>query len=183
MCDIIINNSSNMKSIEITPEQAKSYISRQHPNGFELPRNYDFGKVDSHLEACAVYVALTGLTVDLQLLYGGLYSRSPGTQGIRLKYDRKHNRDFGHRQVDYAIEGAQDRNASELETDPLEAIQFQLANRWRLDDRPVSIFAVDSRGTAVLVSHMGGYVLPEDGRAWDNTVRGIQDGIKRVFDS
>jgi hypothetical protein len=151
-----------MKNIEITPEQARDYIARQHPDSLELPRNYNFGKTGNHMEASAVYVALIGHAVELKLLYGGLYSKSPGTQGERYNYSRAQCREFGRRQIDYAVREAQVRNAQELEEDPLEALQFQLANRWRLDDRPVNIYAVNSDGEVAKVSDMDGYVLPED---------------------
>lgn len=170
-----------MSELIITPEQAKEYITRQHDEGLELPRCYNFTRTSNHLEASIVWIAMSGIPANLRQVYAAFSARSPrNTRGSDTQFIKGLSREEGYRYFDCLVKEALEYEPIEFEEDPIDVLQCQSANKWRLDDIPIFIYAVDSQGEASAVSHMGGFVQI-DQRNWQFIAEGIQFGINREF--
>lgn len=173
-----------MSEFLVTPQEAKDFISSEHPDGYEIPRSFNLGSVGNHLAAALILIAVSDYSRDLRHLFISIRSlRKTNFDEIVYGEDilRETLRTNATKSIDAAIADAEGLLDEGKEKSMLDGIQYTLANKWKLDDYPVKIIAVNSSGDAVRVTHMGGFMHPTD-KDWINVARGIEYGIAEAFD-
>ncbi len=173
-----------MASLFVYPEQAEEYIARQHMYDLRLPRNYNFSDVSNHLEASVVYIAMTGVGADLRYLYANFYAVRQKNTYVPDTSPREARRTRGYDRFDEAMSFAiAKRSLKRFNQDPIEAIQDELANEWRLDSRIVTYFAVDLDGVTAEVYKAGGYGRLDDAAVPPSPQELLENAIDSEFRS
>ncbi|MGZ6005760.1 MAG: hypothetical protein ACXWLH_06500 [Candidatus Saccharimonadales bacterium] len=169
-------------SVRCTTEQAQEYIRTKHPDDREIPRNVNFRYMGNHFAAAVIFAAMgqPGQRHNLSELFVGFRQFAPKNYDELNKTPKYEIRTRAAEYIGWCERDARKRLASGDSADLLDAVDFEIANQWRMDDEPVRIFAVNSQGETAEVSHMGGFVLPTD-RNWHFIEDGIRRGINREF--
>jgi hypothetical protein len=166
----------------INREEARAFVASMHPEGLDVPRRVYFNEVSNHLAATVIFVAMadTEQEFGLRQLYVAFGVRSPNAVDKQYRASKDMVRENAARRIDYALSEAKDRLMTGKSPSVIDGLQWALANEWKLDDGPVSIYAVNREGIVAPVGYMGGRVR-QDSQEWQYVEEGIQAGIKAEF--
>ncbi len=162
--------------MRLSPEEASHFISSQHPDGLQLPRDFNLAYTSNHLESLVVYTALCDTDQDMRLLYGAFRGIAPGIIARISKTPKPRVRRNGFQHFDLAYKEAGAMNRPDLSF--LARLQYILANTWTLDSTPKDVFAVDSYGDTECIQTIDGFPNHDE---WLKTVERRVDTIDRHF--
>lgn len=167
-------------SVRVTTEEAREYVASRL-DGYETPRMLRFPDMGNHLASAIILAACgeEGQRHDIGFYYTSFRVICPKS------FERKSPRDQLWLTALEDFEGyewgARERLREGVSDTILDGLDWETGAKWKFDDWPVDIFAVNSLGVAAKVSHMGGFVELSD-KNWHHVQASIVHGIQEQFE-